>query len=456
MLHNFYYQNKSHPFTADNGYTRSEALLSFTKKVCKDITRHDFKRCWKDNHGQGNWRDAWSLIADEVSVVVMGDKGVQKKIKVRKGSSLQGFMKEVQDEETILQVTYRDDEGDLIDIDDDATFNTILHTARSIEDEEPSLLLSVKSNTAYETPSEPTQHFKQYSHDGPVYGAKFLRSNPTDMFASCGRDGSVRIWSTTTTTGKDSLLHNEQHAHGTGFVLSLASHPSENLIVTGGDDHLGKIWSVTNNGNLILQKNLASHMSRIYAVSMSPDIIVTGGLDAKGVLWDVITGTERGPLNTMLTKVLTCDFSPCGRYVALSGDGVGFPVVIYEVRSGKEAAVLKGQHTATVWSIAFSPDGSYLASVSMNSELVVWSLLSRSAVSCSRTHRPAHCVGYHGGYLLTAGRDGGVTFHSNEPALPGFFHASPERDIIYSFDVSGGMLLTASSNCVARSCALKD
>jgi WD40 repeat protein len=62
-------------------------------------------------------------------------------------------------------------------------------------------------------------------------------------------------------------------------------------------------------------------------------------------------------------------FSPDGRFVAVAG---GSQVVAWRVADFSRPAVTWRQHTATVLSLAFSPDGKWLASSDQSGIVRLW------------------------------------------------------------------------------------
>src|SRR5207245_1152432 len=85
-------------------------------------------------------------------------------------------------------------------------------------------------------------------------------------------------------------------------------------------------------------------------------------------IWDVTNGLEIQTLqpdakevNPANAKVNGVAFSPDGRHLAIAAWAVDVPV--WDLEAGRQVLTLKG-HEASVWSVAFDPDGARLATAS--------------------------------------------------------------------------------------------
>jgi WD40 repeat protein len=114
-----------------------------------------------------------------------------------------------------------------------------------------------------------------------------------------------------------------------------------------------------------LKAALSTHIAQVWNLAFSPDgkTLVSSGNDAQLKVWDSATGLGR------LTIPLHFDSSHARQKVVYHPDGrsvaVGERSVVrfYDTRTGKAGTILRG-HTSAINDLAFSPDGTRLASAS--------------------------------------------------------------------------------------------
>src|SRR6185437_12255617 len=100
--------------------------------------------------------------------------------------------------------------------------------------------------------------------------------------------------------------------------------------------------------------------SAIYCVAVSPDGKTVASGEADGVrLLSAQTGKEQARLTPQAQPAKSVAFSPDGKFLAVGRLG-GF-LEIWDVKTAKVRVDLKGQPSG-VFSVAFSPDGKLLAS----------------------------------------------------------------------------------------------
>ena len=239
-------------------------------------------------------------------------------------------------------------------------------------------------------------------HTDVVYCVVF--SPDGKRLASASGDGTVKVWDA---TSSQETLTLKGHADG---ISSVAFSPDGKWLASASSDQTVKVWNATSGQETL---TLIGHTDSISSVAYSADgkRLASASADQTVKVWDVtnsqkqlrlkdrfwrrlgewIRSTTSGQksltLQAMLTltghngRVSSVAFSPDGtRLASASGNGSGTPgepgeVKVWDATSGQEILTLKG-HTDRVTSIAFSPDGKRLASASSDRTVKVWDAAS--------------------------------------------------------------------------------
>jgi WD40 repeat protein len=163
--------------------------------------------------------------------------------------------------------------------------------------------------------------------------------------ASGSFDRTVKIWN-----ADDGTLGRTLTGH-TQAVVGIAISPDGQLLASGGDDASVKLWRMSD-GGLVRTIDVGNHN---YKVAFSPDGQFLAGAgrarSALGTVWHDIFGGK------------------------LSGEN-GITVRIWRVSDGALQQALAG-HADSAWDLAFSPDGTWLASSSLDKTVILWRLERR-------------------------------------------------------------------------------
>ena len=212
--------------------------------------------------------------------------------------------------------------------------------------------------------------------------------SPTgDVLATGSRDGTFRLWnaatgeaidSYSTTSFRDSVPQDSRcrlDDADADDIRAVAFSPVDgSVLAVAGHNTLIELWDLETG---LQTGTLQGHVCDIYTIAWSPDgtVIASGSRDDTIRLWNVETGTEIAMIGTVDTDpkntsldVRSVVFDDTGTYLAAGvNDG---SVRLFDAASAEE---LWSQtvHTARVFSVDFSPDGT-LASAGRDQSIEIW------------------------------------------------------------------------------------
>lgn len=242
------------------------------------------------------------------------------------------------------------------------------------------------------------------AHEKRVYEAVFAPKG--SVWASGDTDGKVCVWKR---EGKEIVL-----AGHTDSIVGMAFSPDEKRLASVSRDQTARVWDVSSGKEIIslglspplstdsppttpglnanvykgdadtIKAVLQGEASRyrqtlIRAITFSPDgNFLAAGMEGGIRLWDARTyETHRVILLPReCRRQFALAFSPCGGYMA-SGtwwwNTEKAPIYLWNVASGENIITFWG-HPTDVQDLAFSPDGSLLASGSFDGTILIWDM----------------------------------------------------------------------------------
>ncbi|CAE6363553.1 unnamed protein product, partial [Rhizoctonia solani] len=233
-------------------------------------------------------------------------------------------------------------------------------------------------------------------HTGKVNSVAYSSDN--NYIVSASRDHTMRIWDAK--TGNCILPVFRGH---TGSVNSARYSPDNTKIVSGSSDNTVRIWDALT-GKIL--KTFTGHTSSVQSVGYSPDggHVVSGSWDETVRTWNI--GSEEQKSKSFIGHshwVLSVQYSPDGtRIASASWDGTVHIWDSHEDQTSTDPEVeqaamklpqttsihespepetnghhigvhnLPGEHSGTVLSVDFSPDGASIVSGSQDNTLRIW------------------------------------------------------------------------------------
>lgn len=206
------------------------------------------------------------------------------------------------------------------------------------------------------------------------------------MLASGSTDSSVRLWDVQSGQCLQVLTEHK------GGVRSVSFSADGQQLASGSEDKTVRVWNLQGQCLRILK----GHSQSVYSVHFATDrqTLASSSNDATVRIWDVSNGNCLSVLQGHTSGVQCVRYSPDGQLLASgcrdgsirlwSGDcshnRPSKPSII-----NSSVKLLQG-HTDWVWNIAFSPDGDWLASASLDGTLRLWSVQDEQPIHVLEGH----------------------------------------------------------------------
>ena len=191
----------------------------------------------------------------------------------------------------------------------------------------------------------------------PVYSVAWTSSG--DLLAMGHSTGRVRIMDPTSGNEIASWRGHIEGGHSTE-VIAVAWSPDGTTLASGGIDYAARLWNREGEPLSVLRAN-TQERNDINGLAWSPDglSLAAAGQAASVRIWNVESENEQYALHTIYgawTRGVA--YSPSGDILATTGSDKG--LTLWDSSTGNRLVMLRG-HEAPVWSVAWSPDGTQLA-----------------------------------------------------------------------------------------------
>ncbi|MFI0445137.1 NB-ARC domain-containing protein [Actinomadura sp. 6N118] len=235
--------------------------------------------------------------------------------------------------------------------------------------------------------------------EGGHVGAVTSVAAQNNLVASCGEDGTVRLWD---------LRERRQirsHRGHTGWVFATAISPDGQIVASAGDDGMIRLWGV-GTGELI--GVLLGHTRRIRALAFARagGFLVSGAEDGLVCLWDVERSSLVRTMNTSGSPVWSVSIGCSDSLIVSAGEDEFLR--LYDAHTG-DLLDEKAAHRDWIRSVTFATETTMLVTGSSDRSMRVWSAADKRLALVrhidARTRIRSVAASSRGDLIVGAGED---------------------------------------------------
>ncbi len=240
--------------------------------------------------------------------------------------------------------------------------------------------------------------------------ANSLAFSPNGLLLASGDADSTVLWDVKTTKRATVL---------TRGASSVAFSPDGKLLAASGGRDV-TLWQVQSGTHIATWEDSGT-AADIIDVAYSPNGLLVASIETLGdvSLWNVRTGA-RQILTDHYRFGSSVAFSPDGLTLASSSWDSEAEIHLWDVKTGLETTTLKIQANLNV-ALAFSPDGTLLATGDNDGNLTLWDVKTGVARAILKGHRSAiHSLAFNtnGSVLVSGSSDGTVRLWAISASSP--------------------------------------
>lgn len=236
-----------------------------------------------------------------------------------------------------------------------------------------------------------------------------------DRLALAARDGTLQLWDVALGAQDASFFAHQKGAN------SLSFSPDGQLLASAGNDAILRVWDVAAILTQAEPKPVSDMIGGAFAVPavrFNPQGTLLASVDLQYI-------RLRDPATTRLVRSLLSQasvfriaFSPDGEYLAAAETDA--TVRLWEVETGSEVGVIQlSEPAGFLWDVAFSPDGSMVGAVSSQGVAALWEFPAGGLLAEFQAQaRAVSALAFSpdGQWLATGGLDAAVRFWQLEMA----------------------------------------
>src|SRR3954451_24306080 len=224
--------------------------------------------------------------------------------------------------------------------------------------------------------------------------------SPDGRYLAASNSNTVRLWEVATGEAWTTL---KGHAN---LVSTVAFLDGGRMLASGSGDRTVNLWDISRTG--AVRDVLTGHRGGVFSLAFTPDskTLASGCTDGSIKLWNVGSGRERPPL-----EPVDKEHSVLG----VAGPGLVFGLAIHgqtladnrgslwDLKTGRLLKALPADR-ASSYPVAFSPDGSILATAPPDGSILLWDVATREVRRTLPANDEIHSVSFsRDGRVLASG-----------------------------------------------------
>lgn len=159
-------------------------------------------------------------------------------------------------------------------------------------------------------------------------------------------------------------------------VYSLAISPDGKILASGSWDRTIKLWNIKTGRQI---KTFENYIAPVYAIIFSPDgkTLASASDSGKMILWNVETGKKINTFEINSSQTFLTQYNSFSNSIAFTPDGKFLAsgsyelIKLWDIKTGRQREIITN-HKDYVSSVAFSQDGRILASGSRDNKINLW------------------------------------------------------------------------------------
>ena len=441
--------------------------------------------------------EMWKRIVSGVQLkVAVEGSDSQKMIILSKDSTREDLVNEIRKKwsleerfgEIPLFVSFEDEEGDKIEIDDTDCLDMYITSLEGkkgkvfvrkvpeeIETEPGETETEPETDTGKEQNADTEEEedifdqkfvkpkaIKMFKgHTGEIYYCCF-RPSGGKQFVSASKDGSLKLWNVNSIDPiKEVRKAHESKAHESKVLSCDVS--SDGSLVCSTSDHVKKnicpikIWSAS---TLKHKSSLKGHLEKIYCAQFigGPSKLASASCDKTTRVWDVDKEKATAKLTGHKENIFSLCVSDNGRMLATGADDK--TIKLWDLRTNTAVQTLQAK--GTVWSVAFSQDSDRLVSGTMVpsgknasknrlADMTIYDLRKFDVLKNQKIPESIHHVQFikNDSYIVSCGRNRCLSFwDANDYSL--LNHHELHNQHIYHASFHENRFITSSKDTTIR------